>query len=80
MKFQQGRITMAVFNITELKNKAAILADKENRDYIVIPKSGAVRPIRDTDDALPACLGKDNEHILVYKNCQFCWQNNLNLK
>ena len=66
---------MAIFNITELKNKAAILADKENRDYIVIPKSGAVRPLRDSDDALPACLGINDKPILVYKNCQWCWQN-----
>lgn len=68
---------MATFNVTELKNKAAMLADKENRDYIVIPRSGAVRPLRDTDDAMPACLKRDNEPILIYRNCQYCWQNNL---
>jgi hypothetical protein len=70
---------MAKFNVTELKNKAAKLANNENQDYIVIPKSGAVRPIRDTDNAMPACLNKNNENILVYKNCQFCWQNGLSL-
>jgi hypothetical protein len=68
---------MATFNITELKNKAAMLADKENREYIVIPKSGAVRPIREGDEAMPACLGIDNKPILIYRNCQFCWQNKL---
>lgn len=68
---------MATFNIIELKNKAAMLADKENCEYIVIPKSGAVRPLRDTDEAMPACLGIDNKPILVYRNCQFCWQNKL---
>ena len=45
---------MARFNVNELKTKAAILADKENQDYIVIPSSGALRPIRDNDNALPA--------------------------
>ncbi len=70
---------MATFNVTELKNQAAKLADKENQDYIVIPKSGAVRPIRDNEEAMPACLGLDNQPILVYKNCQFCWQNKLSL-
>lgn len=68
---------MATFNVTELKNKAAILAEKENREYIVIAKSGAVRPLRNTDNAMPACLGLDNQPILIYKNCQFCWQNKL---
>lgn len=70
---------MAKFNVTELKNKAAILADKENREYIVIPNSGAVRPLRDTDNAMPACLNRNNEPILIYRNCQFCWQNKLSL-
>lgn len=67
------------FNVTELKNKAAQLANDENRDYIVIPKSGAIRPIRDNEDALPACLNRDDKPILIYKNCQFCWQNGLSL-
>jgi len=68
---------MAIFNATELKNKAAKLADIENREYVVIVKSGAIRPLRDSDDALPACLGIDNKPILIYRNCQFCWQNKL---
>ena len=68
---------MAKFDATELKNKAAMLADKENREYVVIVSSGAVRPLRDTDDAMPACLGIDNKPILIYRNCQFCWQNKL---
>lgn len=70
---------MAKFDVIELKNKAAQLANDENRDYIVIPKSGAVRPFKDTDSAMPACLNRNSENILVYKNCQWCWQNNLSL-
>lgn len=68
---------MATFNVDELKTKAARLADLENREYIVIPKSGAVRPIRDTDDAMPACLGINDKPILIYRNCEFCWKNGI---
>ena len=70
---------MVRFNVTELKNKAAQLADQEGVDYIVIPSSGAVRPIQVDEDALPACLGRNDQPILVYRNCQFCWQNGLSL-
>jgi hypothetical protein len=70
---------MATFDVTKLKNKAAQLANDENKDYIVIPKSGAVRPIRDNDDAMPACLNQNDKPILVYRNCQFCWKNGLSL-
>lgn len=68
---------MATFNIIELKDKAAFLANKENKEYIVIPKSGAIRPLKDTDEAMPACLNRNDQPILVYRNCQFCWNNNL---
>lgn len=70
---------MATFNVIELKNKAAMLANNENQDYIVIPKSGAVRPIRESDDAMPACLHQDDRPILVFRNCLWCWQNNCSL-
>lgn len=70
---------MAVFNVTELKNKAARLANDENQNYIVIPKSGAVRPLRSDEEAWPACLNMNDRPIVVYKNCQWCWQNGLSL-
>jgi hypothetical protein len=72
---------MTTFNTKELVTKAAQLADKENREYVVIPKSGAVRPFRDEDneklDFLPACLGLTDKPILVFRNCDFCWKNGL---
>ena len=67
------------FSLTELKTKAATLAEKENQNYIVILKSGAVRPERNTDSATPACINNGNEPLLIYPNCKWCKENNLSL-